>query len=161
MKSQRSIDVDVVFYLLLFAALCVGCAGSNAYVNTYRAGVITKEVVTTSHKELWSDPLRERAQECDAKVPEDATDVELDSCLKPFTRENNDKVIQALAVYQTAASTLTTVLIAAEGDPKGVDKNALKDAALETLDAARTLIALFPEAQAWLDRLELLLKGLL
>lgn len=148
------------FWVPLFVCLTCSCA-HNAYVDAYRAGVITRETVTTSHKELWSDPLRERAEECDAKVPEDGTDVELDLCLKPFTQENNDKIVQALAAYQTAAASLSAILIAAEKNPNGVDKDALREAVEEAVDAARTLITLFPEAQAWLDRLELLVKGLL
>jgi hypothetical protein len=157
----RHLAFRMVTTLSLVLTTAMGCAGANEYVNTYRAGVITREVVTTSHKELWSDPLRVRAEECDAKVPEDGTDVELDLCLKPFTQENNDKVVQALAAYQTAAATLSAILIAAESNPKGLDKAALKTAVLDAVDAARTLIALFPEAQAWLDRLEMLVKGLL
>lgn len=152
--------------LLLFAfvpvcALAQGCAGSSPYIKTYRAGVITKQVVTEAHKELWSDPLRDKAEVCGQAVPEDASVEELEECLAPFTKSNNDKVVQALAAYQTAAATLSTILIAAEKNPQGVDKTALKQAINETLAAARELISLFPEAQSWLDRLEMLLKGLL
>lgn len=143
--------------LLLFAA--TGCAGQNAYVNTYRAGVIAKQVVTESHKELWSDPLRDKVQECDTE--ENSTTELLDECLKPFTKDNNEKVVQTLAAYQAAAATLSTILIASEKDPNGVNKEALKQAIGDTLAAARELIALFPEGQAWLDRLDMLLKGLL
>lgn len=138
-----------------------GCAGGNAYLNTYRAGVITKEVVTTAHEEVWSEPLREKAAVCDQAVPEDGTTSELDECMDPFTRDNNDKVVEGLAAYQTAAAALTAILIAAEKNPDGVDKEALKAAVLTALDAARELISLFPEAQVWGDRLDMLLSGLL
>ncbi len=147
--------------LVLSLALLPACAEGNAYLNTYRAGVITKEVVTTAHKEAWSDPLRDKVEVCSQSVPRDSSVEELDECLDPFTRANNDKVVKALAGYQTAAAALTTILIAAEKNPDNVDKTVLKDAALSTLDAARELLALFPEVQAWVDRLEMLLKGLL
>jgi hypothetical protein len=146
--------------LVLSLALLPGCAGGSAYLNTYRAGVITKEVVTQSHKELWSDPLRSKAEVCSQAVPEDGSVAELDDCLKPYTKSANDKVVLALAAYKTAATTLTTILIAAEKNPDGVDKVALRNAIEDTIGAARGLIALFPKAQAWADRLEMLLKGL-
>lgn len=146
--------------LVLSLTILPACPNKNVYVNTYRAGVITKEVVTEAHKELWSDPLRDKAEVCDQTVPEDGTTADLDACLDPYTKANNDKVVKALAAYQTAAATLTAILIAAEKNPKGVDKTALKQAIRDALDAARDLIELFPKAQAWLDRLEMLLKGL-
>ena len=147
--------------LVLSLALLPGCAGGSAYLNTYRAGVITKEVVTQSHKELWSDPLRSKAEVCSQAVPEDGSVAELDDCLKPFTKTNNDKVVTSLAAYQAAAAALTAILIASEKNPEGVDKVALREAIENTVAAARELITLFPKAAAWADRLEMLLKGLL
>ena len=136
------------------------CAGSSPYLNTYRAGVISKEVVTEAHKELWSDPLREKAPGCAKSVPADGSAADMDACMAPFTRDSNDKVVTALASYQVAAASLTAILIAAEKNPDGIDKAALKAAITDALDAARELITLFPKAQAWADRLEMLLKGL-
>lgn len=147
--------------LALIISLTLLPACGNTYLNTYRAGVITKEVVTEAHLELWSNPLRDKAEVCDQVVPEDGTTAELDKCMNPYTRSSNQKVVQALAAYQTAAAVLTAILIAAEKNSKGLDKPALKKAIQDTLTAARELITLFPEAQAWLDRLEMLLKGLL
>jgi len=132
-----------------------GCAG--AYVNTYRGAVILKETVDTAHKDFWSDPLRARAEKCE----KEATDLKsLELCLDPFTKKNNEIVVKALASYKTAAEALTAILIAAEDNPDGIDKDALKQAFNDTLAAAKELIAYFPEAQKVYDRLELLLKGL-
>lgn len=144
---------------LLFLGLSA-CAGSSPYLNTYRAGVISKEVVTASHKELWNDPLREKAKGCKQTEPADGSAAEMDACMTPFTRDNNDKVLRAFASYQVAAGALSAILIAAEKNPDGVDKAALKAAISDAVDAARELLALFPKAQAWVDRLEMLLKGL-
>lgn len=155
-SMKRAFSALLVFALFFFTA----CGG--AYVNTYRAGAITKGIVTEGHKQLWSDPLRARAEKCDAEVPEgDGHLDELEACLKPYTREVNDRVVQSLAAYNTAAAALGAVLIAAENDPKGIDKEALKGALVDVVAAARELIAAFPESKKWLDRLELLLKGLM
>lgn len=151
MKKLASLSL-----ILLLSA----CAQNSAYLKTYRAGVITKEIVTDAHKELWSDPLRDKAEVCSQAVPADASVEELEQCLDPFTKDRNDKVVTALAAYKTAATGLTAILIGAEKNPDGVDKVALRKAIEDTLAAARELIALFPEAQQWLDRLEMLLKGL-
>jgi len=142
----------------LSATLLTGCAG--AYLNTYRAAVITRDTVTETHKTLWSDPLNARADECEKDLGGEYTLEEIDACMKPYTLDNNDKVVKALAAYRTAAASLTAILIAAEGDPDGIDKDALKAAMADTLAAAKDLIELFPEAQKWFDRLEMLLKGL-
>lgn len=140
------------------AVVLSGCAGT--YLNTYRAAAITRDTVTEAHKALWSGPLNERADECERDLGEDYSLEEIDACMKPYTLDNNDKVVKALAAYRAAASTLSAILIAAEKNPEGLDKEALRDALGQTLDAAKDLIALFPEAQQWLDRLEMLLKGL-
>lgn len=137
----------------------IGCAHGDPYLNTYRGAVITKEIVTEAHAIGWSDPLRERAQECDTEAND--TVAKLDECMAPYTRENNDKVVKALASYKAAASALTTILVAAEKNPEGLDRDALRSAMDDTLKAARELVALFPEANEWLGRLEMLLKGLL
>lgn len=132
------------------------CAG--AYVNTYRAATISTGIVNEAHEKLWSDPLRSRAAECDAKIPPGEESFSaLEACLKPFTRDANDRVVQGLAAYNTAAAALGAILIAAEGDPKNVDKEALRDALEDVVAAARELIASFPESKKWLDRLEMLL----
>lgn len=144
--------------VVLCATLLTGCAG--AYLNTYRAAVITRDSVTEAHKALWSAPLNERADDCERELGGEYTIEEIDECMAPYTLDNNEKIVKALAAYRTAAAGLSAILIAAEGNPDGVDKEALKQSLYTTLDAAKELIALFPEAQAWLDRLDLLLKGL-
>lgn len=138
---------------------------ADPYVSTYRGAVIVKGVTTEAHKEAWSDPLRETAAACDEKlsgddVPDEEQYEDLQACLGPYNAENNDKVVKSLAAYKAAATALTAALIAAEGNPEGVDQDALNEALRDTLAAARELIALFPESQAWVDRLELLTKGL-
>mgnify|MGYP006969423161 CR=1 FL=1 len=147
--------------LLLFALVfCTACAG--AWVNTYRAGALTKGVVTEVHKEAWSEPLRARVEKCDAEVPEEDGQLEaLEACLKPYTRDNNEHVKQSLAAYNTAAAALGAILIATEDNPKGVDKDALQGALVDTVAAAKELLSAFPESKKWIDRLDKLLKGFL
>jgi len=144
---------------LLAMVACLALSGcGSAYINTYRGAVITKELVTEAHESQWSEPLRERAAECDTEAND--TVAKLDECMAPFTKDNNDKVVKALAAYKTAASALSAILIAAEKNPDGLDKDALKQAMSDTLAAARELISLFPEAAEWMERVEMLLKGL-
>ncbi len=137
--------------------LLSSCGGT--FINTYRAGVITSQVVTTAHEVAWSDPLRERVATCNDAVPDDAGIPALEACLAPYTLEANAKVLQALGSYRAAAKLLTAILIAAETNPDGVDQVALREAALDTWAAARELLGLFPDAK-WAQRLELLTGGL-
>ena len=147
--------------LVVVLTLVSGCASGNAYVNTYRAAIITKDVVTEAHQLLWSDPLREKAEECDEAIPDNVGVEALDLCLKPFTKEANDQVVAALSAFRTAAQATSAILLAAEKNPEGVDKAALNESIQATLAAARDLVKLFPEGEKWLAKLDMLLKGLI
>ena len=136
---------------LVFSFVLLAACAHDPYVNTFRAGVITQQIVTESHHRLWSDPLNARIEVCDAAVPDGASVADLDRCMEPFTRENNDKILKTLASYNLAAAALSAALLAKEKD--------LPISAV--VKAAEDLVALFPQGLPWLNRLKMLLKGLL
>ena len=148
-------------FAVVLTLVLAGCAPGKAYVNTYRAAIITKDVVTEAHQLLWSDPLREKVKECDEAIPDNAGVEALELCLAPYTKEANDKVVAALAAYRTAAQATSTILIAAEQNPDGIDKEALSKSIKATIAAADELVSLFPKGKKWRDKLTMLLKGLI
>jgi len=135
--------------------MLVGCGGP--WKTTYVSAATTKELVTTVHKETWSEPLRERKTKCGAELdPEVHTKADFDRCTEPFTEAAAAKVVQALEVYQVAATALSAVLMAT--DPANPDKAALRAALAEAIEAATQLLQLLPEGDRHLKTLNNLVK---
>lgn len=147
--------VTVLVFLCLLATS--GCA--NAWRTAYVGGATTAKLVSETHKEAWSDPLNDQATICAGKLdPEQDTKADFDTCMGPFTAKANDSVLKSLEVYNAAAAVLTEVLLAT--DPSNPDRDALMSAYHNVLQAAIDLVAMFPKGKQYVDRLEMLVKGL-
>lgn len=134
-----------------------GCA--SVWKGTYTGGAVTSQLVTDAHRIGWTKPLRERAEECDAKLdPETHTVADFDACTEPYTEAKAQQVLGALKVYNAATEVLEQVLLAT--DPSKPDKKALIQAWAGVYAAALDLLELLPEGDKYRDQLELLTKGL-
>jgi hypothetical protein len=139
-------------FLLVTLSACAG-----PWKSTYTAGAVTAQFVTDTHRIAWSEPLRERAEECDKRLdPEVDTKADFDHCLGQYAA--NDVVLLALERYNAAADVLAAVLLAT--DPEKPDRAKLVAAWADVLDAALDLIALFPEAEKYSGQLKTLTQGL-
>lgn len=134
-----------------------GCA--SAWKATYTGGAVTSQFVTDTHRIAWSEPMRERTQECNDKLdPEVNTKADFDACTDPYTASGNAKITNALRIYNAAADVLAEALLAT--DPSKPNKAELVKAWGDVLSAALDLVRLFPEAEKYVNQLELLTKGL-
>jgi hypothetical protein len=151
---MKSFNTIVLFLCLLATSAC-----ANAWRTAYVGGATTAKLVTETHKEAWSDPLNDQAVICNGKLdPEQHTKADFDACMGPFAPQNNDAVLEALEVYNAAAAVLSEVLLAT--DPTNPDRSQLMNAYHGVLQAAIDLVALFPKGKQYVDRLEMLVKGL-
>ena len=100
---------------------------------------------------------------CCCDTAENDTKSKLVACLEPFTPENNEKVVQALAAYNInmevfAAAVEQALLHSKDGS---VDTKELREDLKEILAQAVALLRLFPEGEKHATKLEALTKGLL
>lgn len=125
-----------------------GCA--STWQAVYAGASASADYIDQTHAKAWSEPLRERAEECDETMPEDRTDADVDACLGVYAR--NPEVVAALERYNAAADVLAAVLIAT--DPTAKDQSAVLEAWGGVLEAARALVAILPEADRLLRQLD-------
>jgi hypothetical protein len=141
--------------LIPILLLIPACAGP--WKSTYTAGAVTAQFVTDTHRIAWSEPLRERADECESRLDYEVdTQADFDECLGVYAQ--NDQVLEALEVYNAASEVLEQALLAT--DPEKPDRVALISAWADVLDAALHLLALFPEAEKLAGQLQTLTAGL-
>lgn len=153
MHMVRRPSMRVLQSLTLTASLLVtGCA--STWQAVYAGASASADYIDRTHAKAWSEPLRERAEECDETLPDDRTDADVDACLGVYAR--NPEIVAALERYNAAADVLAAVLIAT--DPTAKDQSAVLAAWGDVLEAARSLVALFPEADRLLRQLDVITR---
>lgn len=160
---------------LLVLALAVpstGCA-HGAYRTSYAAGATAKVFVEEAHG-IYDEEANDALAGCVEKkdAGEVATQKQMDECLGPaYMKATQEKIVQALALYKTAAVAFSAVMLGCEPDPEGKPvkaatcvKRTFTDAELrqwrsELVSSAFDVIELFPNAEKQVKKLDMLLGG--
>lgn len=159
---------------LALAFVLSGCA-HGAYKVTYTAGATTTQFVKEAHT-VYDDEANARLDKCDPERNPDngvKTQADFDECMGPaYTVEAQDKVVQALAIYNATMTLFSAVMLGCEPPPMPADPTETKpkfDAATcakrtftdkelrawraKVIDAAFEALAVFPDADAKVKKL--------
>lgn len=160
--------------LLAFVLLVViGCA-SSPYKRAYIAGSVTKEFVTETHS-VYDERANDRLAVCDP-AQNSASKVtnkrEMDACMTDwYKKSTQEKVVQALGVYNTLAIGMTAVMLGCEPNEDGTKVSAatcakkiysddeLREWRGKLVAAAIEVLNLFPDAKKLTNRLSSLVGG--
>lgn len=126
-------------------------ACTTTWQGIYASASVSADFIERTHAKGWSEPLRARHADCDATLPDDRTDADVDACMGQYAARNPDVVV-ALEHYNAAADVLATVLLAT--DPNDRDQADVLEAWGAVLGAARDLLRLFPDADKHLRQLD-------
>jgi hypothetical protein len=143
----------------ILLVLLSGC-GHLAWKTTFVTAAATKEVVTSAHKHAWSVPFNKRVDKCSVLAEQYQYTVKMfERCMGEYA--HNDKVLVALQAYAVAAEGLSAILVATDPMSPELDRAALRAELVDLVEAAVALVELYPEGKVYLDRINLLTKGIL
>jgi hypothetical protein len=163
----RYIATVLAFVLLVV----VGGCKHTPYKRAYIAGAVTKEFVTEAHG-IYDEQANIRLAKCDPAQNLDSKVTnkrEMDECMgKGYKKDTQEKIVQALGVYNTLAIGFTAVMLGCAPNEDGSKVNAktcakkvyssaeLREWRGKLIASAMELLELFPEAKALTKKLNAL-----